>query len=81
MSTRIDYDSTRASVDTLMSVAPEFRLDPDGALEVLAQVARAVARWREVALSHGLQQHDLEMMAPAFEHAEARRAWDLIEGR
>jgi serine/threonine-protein kinase HipA len=81
LSTRIDYDSTRASVDALMSVAPEFRLDADGALGTLAQVTRAVARWREVAVSHGLQQHDLGMMEPAFEHAEARRAWDLIEGR
>ncbi len=81
LSTRIDYDSTRASVDTLMSVAPEFRLDAGGALEILAQVTRAVARWREVAVSHGQQEHDLDMMEPAFEHAEARRAWDLIEGR
>jgi hypothetical protein len=64
-----------------MSVAPEFRLDAGGALEILAQVTRAVARWREVAVSHGLQQHDQDMMEPAFEHAEARRAWDLIEGR
>jgi hypothetical protein len=81
LSTRIDYDSTRASVDALMSVAPEFRLDADGALGTLAQVTRSVARWREVAFSHGLQQHDLDMMESAFEHAEARRAWDLIEGR
>ncbi len=81
LSTRIDYDSARASVDTLMSVAPEFRLDGGAALETLAQVTRAVARWREVALSHGLQQHDLDMMEPAFEHAETRRARDLIEGR
>jgi serine/threonine-protein kinase HipA len=81
LSTRIDYDSTRASIDTLMSVAPEFRLDAGAALETLAQVTRAVARWREVALSHGLQQHDLGMMEPAFEHAETRRARDLIEGR
>jgi hypothetical protein len=64
-----------------MSVAPEFRLDAGGALEILAQVTRAVARWREVAVSHGQQEHDLDMMEPAFEHAEARRAWDLIEGR
>jgi serine/threonine-protein kinase HipA len=81
LSTRIDYDSTRASIDTLMSVAPEFRLDAGAALETLAQVTRAVGRWREVAVSHGLQQHDLDMMAPAFEHAEAGRARDLIEGR
>jgi serine/threonine-protein kinase HipA len=80
LSTRIDYDSTRASIDTVMSVAPEFRLDAGAARETLAQVTRAVARWREVALSHGLQQHDLDMMEPAFEHAETRRARDLIEG-
>jgi hypothetical protein len=64
-----------------MSVAPEFRLDADGALETLAHVTRAVARWRDVAVSHGLQEHDLDVMELAFEHAEARRAWDLIEGR
>ena len=81
LSTRIDYDSTRASIDTLMNVAPEFRLDAHDALEALAQVTRAVARWRDVAVSHGLHQHDLAMMESAFEHAEARRAWDLIEGR
>ena len=80
LSTRIDYDSTRASIDTLMRVAPEFRLDAGAALETLAQVTRAVARWREVALSHGLRQHDLDMMEPAFEHAETRRARDLTEG-
>jgi len=60
-----------------MSVAPEFRLDPDGALEILAQVVRAVARWREVAVSHGLREHDLDMMKPAFEHAEARPSLGL----
>ena len=81
LSTRIDYDSTRASIDSLMSVAPEFRLDAGGALETLAQVTRAVARWRDAAVSHGLQQRDLNMMEPAFEHAETRRALDLIDGR
>lgn len=82
LSTRIDFDSTRASIDTLMSVAPYFRLDTDGdALETLAQVARSVAHWRNVAASHGLQQHDLDIMEPAFEHAETKRAWHLIESR
>ena len=81
LSTRIDYDSTRASIETLMSVAPQFRLDAGGALEILAQVTRAAARWRDVAASHGLQHHDLDMMEPAFEHAEARRARDLTEGQ
>lgn len=78
LSTRIDFDSTRASIDTLMSVAPYFRLDTDDALETLAQVVRSVARWRDLAASYGLQKYDLDLMEPAFKHAETRRAWDLL---
>jgi serine/threonine-protein kinase HipA len=77
LSTAIDYTDTRASVDTLMSVADYFRLDASDALNVLAKVARATTRWRTVAKSHGLTQHDLEVMQPAFEHAESERAQAL----
>jgi hypothetical protein len=68
-------------VDTLMSVAAYFRLDPSDALEVLAKVTRAVARWRAVAKSHGLLQQDLDTMEPAFEHAEGERARALTKIR
>jgi serine/threonine-protein kinase HipA len=78
LSTRIDFDSTLASVDTLMSVAPYFRLDDDEALLILAQVARAVARWPQVARSHGLLQRDLDVMESAFEHTESSRAQNLL---
>lgn len=78
LSTRIDFDSSRASIDTLMSVAPYFRLDEDDAIETLSQVARSVVRWRDVAVSNGIQKQDLDFMEPAFEHAETRRALDLI---
>ena len=81
LSTAIDYADTRASVDTLMSVAAYFRLDPSDALEVLAKVTRAVARWRAVAKSHGLLQQDLDTMEPAFEHAEGERARALTKIR
>ncbi len=81
LSTAIDFTDTRASVNTLMSVAAYFRLDASDALEVLTKVTRAVARWRQVAKSHGLQQQDLGVMAPAFEHAESERAHALTENR
>jgi serine/threonine-protein kinase HipA len=74
LSTAIDYTDTRASVDTLMSVADYFRLDASDALKVLAKVIRAVTRWRTVAKSHGLLQHDLDAMESAFVHAEGERA-------
>ena len=81
LSTAIDYTDTRASVDTLMSVAAYFRLDTSDALEVLAKVIRAVARWRTVANFHGLLQQDLDAMKPAFEHAEGERARALTKIR
>lgn len=81
LSTAIDYTDTRASVDTLMGVAAYFRLDASEALEVLAQVTRAVARWRAVAKSHWLLQQDLDVMERAFEHAEGERARALTKSR
>jgi serine/threonine-protein kinase HipA len=81
LSTAIDYTDTRASVDTLMSVAAYFRQEASDALEVLAEVTRAVTRWRTVAKSHGLMQQDLDAMEPAFEHAECERARALAKIR
>jgi serine/threonine-protein kinase HipA len=81
LSTAIDFTDTRASVDTLMSVASYFRLDEDAALVVLAEVTNAVAGWRDVAKSHGLTNRDIDMMQPAFVHPEAERARDLIQPR
>ena len=77
LSTAIDYTDTRASVNTLMNVAAYFRLDASEALDVLAEVAQATARWRTAAKSHGLTQHDVDVMEPAFEHAESERAQNL----
>jgi serine/threonine-protein kinase HipA len=81
LSTAIDYTDTRASVDTLMRVATYFRLDASDALEILAKVTQAVARWRTVAQSHGLLQQDLDVMEPAFEHAAGERARALTKSR
>lgn len=81
LSTAIDFTNTSASVDTLMSVAAHFRLDLSGAIEVLAQVTQVVARWYDVANSHGLLQQDLDVMEPAFEHSESEHARALTKSR
>jgi serine/threonine-protein kinase HipA len=81
LSTAIDFTDTRASLDNLMGVADYFRLDTSDALDVLAEVTRAVARWRTVATSHGLLQRDLDAMEPAFQHAETERAQTLTGSR
>jgi serine/threonine-protein kinase HipA len=79
LSTSIDFTDTRASIDTLMSVAAYFRLATSDALAVLAEVTQAVARWRSVAKSHGLLPQDLDVMEPAFEHAAGGRARALTK--
>lgn len=81
LSTAIDFDDTRASVDTLLSVAEYFRLNAGQALDVLAEVTRAVANWRRVAQAHGLTPRDLTDMEPAFEHPESAKAQELTTGR
>jgi serine/threonine-protein kinase HipA len=81
LSTAIDRTDTSASVDTLMRVAGHFRLDSHAALDVLAEVTRAVSGWRDVAVSHGLRPADLDGMESAFEHAESERARALTASR
>jgi len=81
LSTAIDFSDTRASVDTLMEVAEYFRLNAEGATDVLTRVSSAVGRWRAVAATHGLQQADINAMEPAFEHAERKRAQTLTAKR
>jgi serine/threonine-protein kinase HipA len=76
--TAIDFDDTAASVDTLMDVAPHFRLDADGARRVLGEVHDAVSRWRSAAAQAGLGRAAVEQMAPAFEHGQADRARRVI---
>jgi serine/threonine-protein kinase HipA len=81
LSTAINYDDTRASVQTLLSVADFFRLGTSDALDVLAQVTRATRDWRRAAQGYGLTQRDLDDMEPAFEHAEAEQARALTRDR
>ncbi len=70
----IDDSDTTASVAHLQEVADYFRLNAEQARAVLKEVSAAVARWREVARQYGLTEHDIEEMAPAFEHSEAAAA-------
>jgi serine/threonine-protein kinase HipA len=81
LSTAIDRTDTAASVDALMRVAGDFGLDTIAALDVLADVTRAVARWRDVAAARGLADEDADAMEPAFEHAETELARSLTAGR
>lgn len=81
LSTAIDFDDTRASIDTMMGVAEYFRLSQEQAIDVLAQVTNATGCWRTVAAAQGLRQAAVNAMEPAFEHAERARAQALVGNR
>jgi serine/threonine-protein kinase HipA len=80
LSTAIDYDTREARIDAVLTVAGLFRLDRPRALAVLLDVVRAVEAWRRVASDVGLDAGAVEHMARAFEHEEAERAHELVDG-
>ncbi len=79
LATAIDESDTTASVETLMSVAPFFRLDEQDSVEVLRQVLVATSRWSEVAARCNIPKAEIDRMAPAFEHAETVAARALAD--
>ena len=70
LATAIDGADTTASIRTLMSVAPYFRLDEEESVDVLRQVLDATSRWQEVATQHHIAKAEIERMSLAFEHEE-----------
>jgi len=67
------------SIHGLMEQAGRFSLDKSDALQVVAEVHHAVARWREVATRDaGLRAPELDQFAPAFEHSEMQATAKLL---
>ncbi|MEJ7798694.1 MAG: HipA domain-containing protein, partial [Solirubrobacteraceae bacterium] len=81
LSTAIDYDTTDARIDVLMSVAALFRLEANIALAVLRDVVQATSGWRTAARRAGLDVTAIARMARAFEHDQAEHARELIASR
>lgn len=80
LSTTIDGYDTVASVHSLMSVAPSFRLDDEEAAKVLGEVLMATLRWREAAAARDMTKAEIDEMAWAFEHPETGVARDIAGG-
>jgi serine/threonine-protein kinase HipA len=71
LTTAINETDTDASVELALDVAEMFRLDRSEAMAAMAEVAKAVSRWRDVATQLGQTKRQLDQMAPAFEHEQA----------
>lgn len=75
-----EEDGPVTDVDALLARCSYFSLSSDEALAVLAEVHRAVADWRSIALSPevGLMASELDDFAPAFEHEQMESARALL---
>ncbi|HKA02369.1 MAG TPA: HipA domain-containing protein [Candidatus Solibacter sp.] len=81
LSTTIDRNDGTASLEIAMEVAGYFALGLKEARQVAARVARAVGSWRVEAKRVGIRVAEIERMASAFEHDDARAALPERLGR
>jgi serine/threonine-protein kinase HipA len=77
LSTAINESDTEASIELTLEVAEIFRLDRAAAVAALSEVAAATTRWSEVAGQLGQTKKQIDQMAPAFEHEQAKIARGL----
>ena len=77
LSTAIDMDDPTASIALALGTADYYGLKHDDAKGIARQVASAVANWRGEAAQLGLSAREIDRMASAFEHEDARKALAL----
>ncbi len=75
-----EQDGPITDVAMLLARAAYFGLDKTQALAVLGEVVAAVRQWRQLAQAPevGLQVHELDDFAPAFEHPQMDEATGLL---
>ncbi len=71
LTTSIDFYDSDASLETVLRVAKDFRLNKEEALFIIKEVASAVEQWRSVASEFGLSKRECDKMASAF-------VWELV---
>lgn len=74
LTTSIDLDDASASIDLALAVCDHFRLSQAAARDVVSDVERATAGWREVAGQLGLPGAEIERMTAAYETGQRRLA-------
>ena len=74
LSTAINEDDTTASLALATEVAGYFELDAGKAREIAAQVGKAISKWRNEAVRHGLAKGEIDRMSSAFEHDDLKAA-------
>lgn len=70
-----------ASIDALMAVAAYFGLEQEDAVQLLAEVERTVATWRQRGRELGMNPAELDQFADAFEHREREVAQSVVRAK
>ncbi len=78
LSTAIDLDDNKASIETVLSVSDYFRLPTAAAKAIVGDVERATSHWRHEAAGLGLPRQQIDRMADAYETAERQTAQALF---
>jgi len=55
-------------------VAGYFDLDDGKARDIAKQVGKAISKWRDEAVRHGLAKGEIDRMSSAFEHDDLKAA-------
>jgi serine/threonine-protein kinase HipA len=74
LSTAIDMDDPTASIELAMETAEYYGLKQEDAKGIARQVAQAAGKWRGEAARLGISACEIDRLASAFEHEDARRA-------
>lgn len=74
LATAINETDTEASIELALEVADMFRLSAHEAITVVQEVVAVTSRWAEFAARLGQTKKQIDQMAPAFEHEQARVA-------
>jgi serine/threonine-protein kinase HipA len=74
LTTAINEDDGKASLELAYEVAPYFELTDKEARAIARETGNAVALWRKEAAGLGLSKGEIDRMASAFEHEDVKLA-------
>lgn len=77
LSTAIDEDDDRASLELALSVSGKFGLPILEAKKIAKEIGVVTAKWREEAKKNNIKTQEIERMASAFDHADLNKALSL----
>lgn len=79
LSTSIDYDDNRASIDLAMQVREYFVLSKQSAHEIISEVTSVVSNWQTVAQQFNISTSQIKRMRSAFEHDDLIKAQKISD--